>query len=319
MTVSGRDMSDFDTNESISGFQFVTHKATEGTLIAHEQYGPRLNRYRGAVPVLGAYHVLRTPGNDGHGSLAAQLDYWVARMDDQTPWWRTVPFMLQVDAEKWPYDNVLASTVLSFCDLLAHSGLPGWKVAYASRGQYGDSLTGCPLPLWNADYRGSSAGLYPGDGWTSINGQPAGWASYSGRAPALLQYTSTPCDKNAFRGSLNDFLALIGGDPLADSAAQIQSLWDAMFVGGSATGAGTPVKTNPSLGDTGGNSIIDKLDYVIQLLKTSQAVTLTADQLAALENALTAAVVARHDALTAADEPVIRDAVAGVLRSVSAQ
>jgi hypothetical protein len=129
-------------------------------------------------------------------------------MDSQTPWWRDYPWILQIDAERWSYDDVQPSTVLAFADRVATSGLPGWKVTYASRGQYGDSLMGIATPLWNADYRGGTT--YPGDGWTVANGSPAGWAPYSGQVPVLLQWTSGP-DLNAYRGSLDELLTLTGG------------------------------------------------------------------------------------------------------------
>lgn len=204
MTVFGRDASNFDGIINYAGLGFLTHKVTEGTGTVHDKYGPRLAAAKAAgVPVLGAYHVLRTPGSGGAGSLAAQLAFWVREMDARTPWWRTVPFVLQVDAEKWPYDNVAASTVLAFADQLARSGLPGLKVTYASRGQYGDTLRGIATPLWNANYNGGPN--YPGDGWAP------GWAPYSGQTPVFLQYTSTGYDHNAFRGNLDQLLALVGG------------------------------------------------------------------------------------------------------------
>jgi len=117
---------------------------------------------------------------------------------------------MQIDAERWQYDNVSADTIIQFASLLSRSGLPGWKVTYASRGQYSNSLLPISTPLWNADYRGSVNGSYPGDNWAS------GWAPYSGQTPIILQYTSTPYDKNAYRGTLEQLLALTGGGNMAD-------------------------------------------------------------------------------------------------------
>jgi hypothetical protein len=74
-----------------------------------------------------------------------------------------------------------------------------------------------------------------------------------------------------------------GGDTLSTAAeSQVQSVFQAVFAGGSDCGAGTPIKANPDLGDTGGNSLIDKLDYLLQLAQHGQAVTLTDAQIAAL-------------------------------------
>lgn len=224
MTLFGRDASNFDGAISYAGLGYFTHKSTEGTSISHDQYGSRLNAARAAgVPVLGSYHVVRTPGNGGAGSLAQQLSYWLAYMDAHTPWWRTWPhWMMQVDAEKWSYDAVSAATVKAFAGLLVASGAPGYKVTYASRGQYGDSLSGIATDLWNADYRGSVSGSYPGDGWVKAGALVAGWAPYSGKMPRFLQYTSRPFDEDAFRGTLAELLALTGpagAAPLGDTMA----------------------------------------------------------------------------------------------------
>lgn len=223
MTVWLRDASNFDGTVSFDGLAGFTHKATEGISVVHDRYGPRLTAARDAgVPVLGAYHVLRSP-SAANGSYAAQLAFWLGYLDAHTPWWRSHPhFILQIDAERWSYDNVSAAEVLTFAALLAGSGEPGWKVTYASRGQYGDSLKGIATPLWNADYRGGPA--YPGDGWVSSGGSPAGWAPYSGQTPVILQFTSTGYDHNAYRGTLLQLLALTAqnGATTMDTADSIR-------------------------------------------------------------------------------------------------
>lgn len=197
MTIYLRDMSHFDSNESLAGFVGATHKVTEGSSFVDTEFARRMNAYRGAgVKVLGSYHVLHT------GNLAAQLDHWLSTLDRLTPWWRTFPhWIMQVDAERWPTDNVSPATVTAFARMLVGSDAPGWKVTYASRGQYGNSLAGIATYLWNAAYHSAS---YPGDG-------AADWVAYSGRVPVLWQFTSSPFDKNAYRGTLDELLALIGG------------------------------------------------------------------------------------------------------------
>ena len=250
-----RDMSHFDGNESLAGFVGTTHKVTEGTSFVDPMYAGRMSRYHAAgVPVLGSYHVLHT------ANLSAQLDFWLSTMDRLTPWWRTHPaFILQIDAEKWPNDpvtladgteyvgplhpvrhllsgvwhaEILAariSTTVTFAGMLVDSGVPGWKVTYASRGQYGDSLSGIATPLWNAAYHSAT---YLGDG-------AADWAPYSGKAPALWQYTSTPFDKSAFRGSQAELLALIQGDDMLTDEQAYQLANIASVVASLGTGAAT--------------------------------------------------------------------------------
>lgn len=275
MTVYGRDASNFDGTVDYSGLEFFTHKVTEGTGIVHDRYGPRLTAARDAgVPVLGAYHVLRTPGSGGAGSLAAQLAFWVAQMDLRTPWWRTHPhFMLQVDAERWPYDNVSAATVLAFADLLVRSGFPGYKITYASRGQYGDSLKGIATPLWNANYSGGPN--YPGDGWAP------GWGAYSGQTPVFLQYTSAGYDHNAYRGTLDQLLALVGGTKgttMTLAPNELDLLQQCANVLGASYARSAKAGDNPVLGI--GDQVSLLYDALVR--HPAGAVVLTAEQVSAL-------------------------------------
>lgn len=231
MTVFGTDLSDYDWSRGpldlasmhADGVEFVTHKATEGVAGRHVHYGQVLDRARAAgVPVLGAYHVVRSLG-----SLADQVRAHIAYLDEATPWWRTWPAWIeQVDLELWPYDKVAGSTGTAFAELLA-AATGKWVVIYASKGQYGNGLGGS-RPLWNAVYPSGAAGhyrdLYPGD-----NG--VGWQSYSGRTPVFWQYSSNAqigsqpgCDANAFRGSLADLLALMGNPSISgDDMLPIES------------------------------------------------------------------------------------------------
>jgi GH25 family lysozyme M1 (1,4-beta-N-acetylmuramidase) len=187
-----------------AGIDFFTHKATEATGTHHVHYGEALRRARDAgVPVLGAYHVVRSPRN-----ARAEVDFFLSYLDSQTPWWRTWPhFFLQVDLEKWPYDSVPAGEGEDFADI-AQALTGKLAVIYASKGQYGDSLAGTSHDLWNANYGSNPAvdfrTAYPG------NDSPR-WAAYSGRVPKLLQYGSNTtigrqhgCDANAFRGTVED-------------------------------------------------------------------------------------------------------------------
>lgn len=260
MTVFGRDASNFDGTIDYSGLTFFTHKATEGTSITHDRYAARLNAARAAgVPVLGSYHVLRSTS-----PLAAQLTYWVNYLDGHTPWWRSFPYwIMQIDAEKWPYDAVSALTVKNFAALVQQSGLPGFKITYASRGQYGDSLAGIVTPLWNANYSGGPS--YPGDSWST------GWQSYSGRVPAILQYTSTPYDKNAFRGTLAQLKALIAPESETDMAVTASEI--------SAIAQGVASKLNGDLRDqtTGiGGWVVANRQIILDALQSDQNALLAA-------------------------------------------
>lgn len=220
MTVYGVDCSDFDWGRGRmdvaamvrDGIRFLTHKATEGTRTVHTHYGEALSRAKAAgVPVLGAYVVPRTPGNGGHGSVAAQAEFFLSHLDSATPWWRNHPaFFLQVDLEKWSYDEVSPAVGVALADqLVAKTGKR--VILYAPKWAYGDSIPGSH-PLWASGYGSNPAShyaaAYPGD-------DSARWAAYSGRAPVILQYGSKltvgsqpGMDGNAFRGTLADLLAL---------------------------------------------------------------------------------------------------------------
>lgn len=215
MTVFGWDASHYDGQLTPSilvraageGIVFFTHKIGEGLLDTEggaDDTALAAARTAG-IPVIGGYLVPRS-----NAPVAAQVDHWIALADAGEPWWRSHPgWFWQIDLERWPYDAVPASVGIQAAQLLrARTGR--WTILYASRGQYGNQLTSWDGPLWNADY--VSSGAYPGDGWAP------GWAPYSGKTPTILQYTSsatiaglTTSDRNAFRGTLDQLLALVAG------------------------------------------------------------------------------------------------------------
>jgi hypothetical protein len=244
VTVFFCDASDYDwgrgnvdvTAMAADGIVGLTAKATESTNVRHIHLADALNRGRAAgIPVLGAYHVVRSAPN-----VQAQVDYFLGYLDSAVPWWRDWPgFILQVDLEKWPYDPV--TIVDGDGPIAARHGLPrmsedrtiiaagtgagftaalraaaprnAYVVVYASKGQYGDALTGIGVPLWNANYPSSRNApyrdMYPGDAGP-------GWVTYSGQMPIFWQYASTAtidgqptCDINAFRGTRADLINLV--------------------------------------------------------------------------------------------------------------
>lgn len=227
MTLFGWDASDFDWSRGpmdlgsayAAGIRFFTHKATESTNVKHTNFGEAMRRARDAgIPFLGAYHVVRSPRN-----AANEVDYFLNYVSQQFPEWRSHSgFFIQVDLEKWPYDAVPAGEGEDFADIVeVRTG----KVAviYASKGQYGNELSGTSHELWNANYplnhtAGEFRNLYARAGGDS----GPGWSAYSGRTPKIWQYTSSAvigrqntCDANAFRGSEEDFRAMIGGETMA--------------------------------------------------------------------------------------------------------
>jgi hypothetical protein len=210
--------------------------------------------------------------------------------------------------ERWPYDNVAAAQGVT-CARLLRAATGRCVVLYASRGQYGDSLTGWDGPLWNADYRGGPG--YPGDGWVAADkGAAAGWAPYSGTAPAILQYTSsatiaglTTCDKNAFRGSLDDFRMMIGGKTMVDfsqdTMGQILAWRGDALQGGLDTVRGGPAKGEPIWLVTAVKDVQTKVDALMTPELSDAQLSALAEQVAAKLGAQLADTAAKVDQLLA--------------------
>ncbi len=215
------------------GIDFFSHKGTEGTRFIHEQCGEALNRARAAgIPFLGAYMVPRTPGNGGNGTIPEQVAYFLSNVTRMVPWWPLHPgWFWQMDTEHWysssgvAYDAVSPAVGAQAAQMLAQQ--TGRKVLhYAPKWSYGDNVPGSE-PLWASVYPAADAVHYR-ERYAEVHGDSGiGWASYSGRAPAIWQYSSAVtigsqprCDGNAFRGTLNDFAAMIGAPKDPPSAAQ---------------------------------------------------------------------------------------------------
>lgn len=226
MTVFGWDASDFDWDRGpmdlaaakAAGVAFFTHKVSEATSIRHRHCGEALARARDAgIEFLGVYVVVRS------GPVAPQVDFALAELDRQVPWWRTWPgFFFQVDLEKWSYDAVAPSQGVEMARLLRER-TGRWVVLYAPRWAYGDTIGGAD-PLWASDYGTNPAvalqAAYPGD-------SSSRWRTYSGRTPVFLQYGSRltigrqpSADGNAFRGTVDQLRALICGTAPAQSTQE---------------------------------------------------------------------------------------------------
>lgn len=279
----GWDASDFDWPRGpmdlaaayAAGVRFFTHKATEGTKTTHKRYGQGLTRARDAgVPVLGAYGVPRTPGNGGHGTVKDQVDYFLRYLDAQTPWWREFPYwMMQCDLEHWPYDKVAPSVGLEWCQRVRDRS--GKRVVlYAPRWAYGDSIGG-DWPLWASDYGSNTVGPLKDLAPPPTSSR---WRAYSGRRPAILQFGSKViigrqpgADGNAFRGSLDDLKAFVGGSPGGDDdmtpeqANMLLNVYNAIFKGGASMGEPSQVKVNDY---SNGNALVDLLQGIRGDLRT---------------------------------------------------
>jgi GH25 family lysozyme M1 (1,4-beta-N-acetylmuramidase) len=209
----GWDMSHYDApgmGSAVSdGIQFITHKAGGDANDAELGTWWQLAKPYRNQALLGAYWVLYP------GAPVARAEAFLDRLDAQCAGWRTGPFILQVDCEKWGGNAATVpnrADIRAFCDQLRSRCPKLIPIVYAPKWVYGDSLTGLGYPLWASSYVNGTGGfkaLYPGDGSSK-------WGAYSGQTPAVLQYTSsatiggqTTCDANAYRGTLKQLTALL--------------------------------------------------------------------------------------------------------------
>ncbi len=225
--VWGWDASDFDwgrgqmslVDAQRDGISFFTHKATEGTTWKADHYKEALERARDAgIPVLGSYHFL-WPEN-----IEAQVTEWMNFVDAQTPWWRDVPWIWQIDAEK-PNDHTrlpnpaeIGQAVDAVKRRMALQGTRGYVVVYAPRWAYGNTL-GSGYDIWNSNYNGSGSPRPFKEQYQGVGDFQSGWDLMSGRKPRILQFasdsqigTQKTCDVNKFDGDLYSLIQLCGRD-----------------------------------------------------------------------------------------------------------
>lgn len=251
------------------GISFFTHKAAEGAngWYVDQHYKQALDRARHAgIPVLGAYFVLHgESGAAGAGSPEQQAEAFYNQVNTLTPWWRTVPWIWQLDAERFKEYMDRAPNVHEsnrFMDRLHQlAGGYGYFVGYAPRWLYGDTFTGFKYDLWASDYTGSGAARPYRQQWADVvRSDNPEFSPYSGKSPTILQFSSDAeigsqprCDINIFRGSTTDLINLASGEegsgPLAINDVDFNALiWrvEAILFNRDAT-AGGPTQGEPNL------------------------------------------------------------------------
>ena len=226
--VWGWDASDYDWDRGPmdlvaaqrDGVSFFTHKATEGADWKARHYQEALERARNAgIPVLGTYHFL-WPDN-----IEAQMNFWMDYVDAKTPWWKDVPWIWQIDAEKsknaprLPNPDEIRRAVDAVKARMATHGTMGYVIVYAPRWAYDDTLGG-GYDIWNSNYTGSGAPRPFKEQYQGVTDFQVGWNLMSGRKPTILQFASDgrvgrqrTCDVNKFDGDLHTLIRLCGRDP----------------------------------------------------------------------------------------------------------
>lgn len=331
-----------DPMTQADGIQAITHKCAEGHHFYRDtEYKAALDAARAlGVPVLGAYFVNHS------GTVQDQVDWFLELVNLYTPWWKEVPWMFQIDAEKFGYMDrePTIAEINGFGDLLcSRTGVPATAVfAYAPPWLYGDKLKGLKYPLWSSNY-GSNPTVhyktaYPGD--TSSR-----WNPFSGSNVAILQYGSnttignqTTCDANAWRGltwngktypatieGLQDFIgaAVVAGGIDMPSYIKMQTTQEVWCVTGSSR-----VKMPYASARQASMKAFKMSDADIVLIDDTKdsnllnnafgpdmralPVTLTAEQIAAIAAAIAALIPDDPNGLTKQD---VKDACSAALAS----
>ncbi|WP_425837355.1 glycoside hydrolase family 25 protein [Streptomyces fractus] len=166
MTIKGVDVSAYQSaTYSLTGFDFVVVKATEGTSYLNPRHSAQVKRARDNGRVVGHYHFVRD------GSMTAQVDYFLRHAGAQAD------EFLALDWEDPSVSSVEKDAFLRY--LKSKAG--GRKV-----------ILYCNVDYWKNRDRSSYAadGLWIA-GYNGHAGRPGIQASW-----LIHQYTSTPVDTN---------------------------------------------------------------------------------------------------------------------------
>jgi hypothetical protein len=197
MTIFFPDVSSYTPNVDPAAYPILLARATLSSTVTDTSYTTFKARAAAAGTFFVAYHWLN------HGNLAAQARHCYSVVGPDVA--------VMIDAED-EAGNTGYNGPLTVADLI------GFASAYRA---LGGTVSLCYLPFWYWSGAMSApsltplntAGLhlvssnYPSNGYTE-NGP--GWAPYGGVTPVQWQYTSTPIDMNAYRGTVADYTEMVG-------------------------------------------------------------------------------------------------------------
>lgn len=299
MTIAYPDVSNHEGAMALqSGTVACFAKSSEGTGYTDPYYLHFKAEAARVGALFGAYHFLR------QGDGAGQAGFAYSIVGPRVP--LMIDFEPEYDANGSPISLPSLADAVAFRDTYRELGglvrlnyLPHW---------YWAGHLGSPSLAPLADLALVSSG------YTTYSDTGPGWASYGGLEPQIWQYTDKLpysgrlVDFNAYRGTVQDFAALLGlsgGSMTPEQEAELlnQSLnvYDGLFFGGTSMGATPPgAKTN---------SLVDKLDYLITAVGTLAAPV----DVKALAATVVAGLTPAIDAAIAAGQPVDYDKVATVV------
>lgn len=265
MTIFYPDLSHWDAGRGVRvqpGTVAVIAKATHGTAFVDSAYTTYRAQAAQVGAVFGAYHWLN------HGNAAAQARFCRDHVG-------TVPVM--VDAEDMPGNTGYAGplTVADIAEFITALRAAGGvcHLVYLPRWYWRDHMGSPDLsPLVRL-----GVGLVQSDYGVPYSDTGRGWQPFGGMTPAVWQYTDAQpysgshSDFNAFRGTVDQFRALISGGDMNPA-----DVWNADVIP-APPGIEAHLDTNPTW------SAASYLRYVLALLPGK------VDALAARLDALAAA------------------------------
>jgi hypothetical protein len=302
-------------------------KSSDGLNFYTDPYFPgAIAQMRTTMQVRGAYHVLW-----GNRSITGQIDWWFTILDRWCPWWRDDPdFVLMSDDEPFGYNTAPSIAQINTAHDYIKATTGKGSLAYAPPWVYGTALDALRWPLVSSNYGANPAVHYP-------IGYPGDTSGRWHPQAAILQYGSTliignqsTCDTNAHREGVAGIRALIGDPVSLHSDMLIESANTGMTVNADgspnyftvrrisdeawmkATTGALAGLTTALTGIASGHDT----QAIIAAIESLGTLTLTDAQLAAVTQAVTAAVVSAHDALSDADKPVIEAAAEQAVRAV---
>lgn len=203
MTIRFPDVSQYTPNVDPAAYPILIARATLSDRVADSTYTTFKAKAAAAGTLFVAYHWLN------HGNLAAQAQWAYQHVGPGVP--------LMIDAEDKAGNTGYAGP-LTVDDLIgfatAYRTLGGTvSLAYVPAWYWSGAMSAPSLRPLTAAGLGLVSSNYPAAGYTETG---PGWAPYGGVAPVQWQYTSTPIDMNAYRGTVAEYAAMVGGD-MSDS------------------------------------------------------------------------------------------------------
>ena len=198
MTIFGHDISSYQRGTDVAALpgDFIILKCTEGTYYVDADYPQWAPQAHGAGKLVIAYHYLKAESSAGD-----QARWLSAHIGN-----RALPVMLDVELSAPSRPDL--GLVLQTVDTMRAYGLNP-RLVYLPKWYWeqigAPSLTGLAargIGLVSSNYPGGSA--YPGD-------SGAGWAPYGGVRPMIWQFTDSPLDNNAYRGSIEELRNFLEG------------------------------------------------------------------------------------------------------------